>query len=221
MHPVKKQILFQLSQSPSLSYSKLKPKEVEGNLFIYHLKQLISEEIIQKNNEGFYELTLDGYILMSKTSRINFKIREQPLIFNMIICQNSKGEYLLYKRLRQPFLGLISFPYGKLHLGETMLQAASREIKEKTGFTADLKFIGSAYKIIYQNGELLTHTLTHLFKGSNLQGELIKKGPMWECFWDKLDDPKDKKYNPGTDNILKLVKEDPPQPFFKEFTYHI
>lgn len=220
MHPIKKQILFQLSISSALPFSKLKPKQIESNLFMYHLKQLISDEIIQKNDQGLYELTLDGYILMSKTSRVNFRVREQPLIFNMIICQNSKGQYLLYKRLRQPFLGQISFPYGKLHLGEKIQPAAHRELEEKTGLKGDLEFLGSVYKIIYQQDQLLTHTLVHIFKATNIQGQLITKGPLWECFWDKITKPEDKKYNPGTADVLKLYQSSS-TPFFEEFTYHI
>lgn len=229
MHPIRKHILFQLSTSQALPYSKLKPKDVEGNLFMYYLKQLINEGIILKNAEGLYELTLEGFYLMSKTSRVNFRVREQPLIFNMIVCQNKKGEYLLYKRLRHPFLGLVSFPYGKLHLGEKLLDAAKRELSEKTGLSGDLKFLGTVYKIINKQNDktdtkeetyFLTHVLMHIFKAEDLTGELIEKGPVWECFWGKVNSKDVKKYNPGMLDILKLI-ESKKENFFEEFTYTI
>jgi ADP-ribose pyrophosphatase YjhB (NUDIX family) len=219
MHPIRKQILYQLSQANSLTYTQLKPKDVEGNLFMYHLKLLINESIIEKNQLGLYELTLDGYILMSKTSRTNFRVRDQPLIFTMCICQNHNGEYLLYKRLRQPFLGLIDFPYGKLHLGEQVLDAALRELNEKTGLSGDLQFLGSVYKIIYKDQKLLTHTLVHIYRATNIKGELLAKGPMWECFWQDICEIDQKQLNPGTRDILKLLENSNVQPFFETFWY--
>lgn len=219
MHPVKKQILLKLSTSTQINFTGLKPKNIESNLFLYHLKQLINDNIVQKNKNGKYELSKDGIILMSKTSRASFKVREQPLIFNMIVCKNKDNKYLLYKRLRQPFLGLISFPYGKLHVGETLLESAQREFKEKTGLEADLKFSGSVYKIIRKDS-LITHVLFNIFKGTNLKGDLLKQGANWECFWGDLNKSKSKEYNPGTFEIIELLGKNQRKIFFKEYTYN-
>ena len=80
MHPVQKQILSQLIFNPCFPFSKLKSKEVEGNLFIYHLKQLITEGLVQKTSDGKYELTLEGKIYTDKLSLKTFKPRIQPKI---------------------------------------------------------------------------------------------------------------------------------------------
>ena len=47
MHPVKRHILYQLILHPRLNFAKLKPNNTEGNVFTYHLKQLISESLVQ------------------------------------------------------------------------------------------------------------------------------------------------------------------------------
>lgn len=182
MHPIKKQILRLLITNSSLLYSKLKPKEVESNLFVYHLKQLILEGLVKKRADGKYELTLEGKIYTDKLSLKNFKPRIQPKIVTLIICQNNKKELLLYKRKRQPFLGKIGFPYGKIHLGEKIFQAALRELKEKTGLSAKLTFKGDVYLTTFSKGELLNQMFCHIFEAKNPEGELIKEPEIGNCF---------------------------------------
>ncbi|MDO8638731.1 MAG: NUDIX domain-containing protein, partial [Candidatus Daviesbacteria bacterium] len=144
MHPIKRQILYQLITNPFLPFSKLKSKEIESNLFIYHLKQLILEGLVKKKADGKYELTSEGIGFTDRLSLSNFKPRIQPKIITLIVCQNKNGEFLLYKRGKQPFLGYTGFPYGKIHLGEKITQAAERELKEKTGLFAKLNHRGNA-----------------------------------------------------------------------------
>lgn len=43
------------------------------------------------------------------------------------------GKVLLVKRTRPPSQGLWALPGGKINLGETLQQAARREVKEETG----------------------------------------------------------------------------------------
>src|SRR5262245_23578758 len=44
---------------------------------------------------------------------------------------------LLVKRARQPSQGFYAFPGGKVEAGETLEQAAARELLEETGMRAD------------------------------------------------------------------------------------
>ena len=101
---------------------------------MYHLKSLLSEGFIKKTTGG-YQLTALGKRYVDKLSLKNFQPRFQPKIVTVIICRNSKGEYLLCHSSRQPFFGKFCFPYGKVHFGETIKKAADRELEEKTGLT--------------------------------------------------------------------------------------
>lgn len=221
MHPLRKQILYQLITNPCLSFSRLKPKEIESNLFIYHLKQLITDNLVKKRADGTYELTVEGIDLADRLSLKNFKVRIQPKIITLIVCQNQKGELLLYKRGKQPFLGYIGFPYGKIHLGEKITQAAERELKEKAGLSGKLNHRGEVYLTTYQDNQVLTQIFCHVFEGENPVGKLETKTEIGECFWGKIKDCKKEDFIPGFLDIYNLIKEPNQNLFFAEFTYDI
>ncbi|RJP46944.1 MAG: NUDIX domain-containing protein [Armatimonadetes bacterium] len=221
MHPVQKHILYNLITNPDLPYSKIKPKEVEGNLFMYHLKLLINEGLIQKRPDGRYELTPKGQIFAENLSLESFKPRIQPKIVTLIACQNSKGEFLLYKRKRQPYLGLIGFPYGKIHLGETVLQAATRELEEKTGLSAQLSHRGDVYLTSFYQTSLLSQTFCHIFFAINPAGELLTDSPIGQCFWESIKKIDKNNFIPGFADIYYLITKNTRKFFFDEFTYYL
>lgn len=221
MHPIKKQILAGLITNSSLSYSKLKPKEIESNLFIYHLKQLISEDLIHKRSDGEYELSTQGEIFADKLSLKTLKPRIQPKIITLIVCQNHKGQLLFYKRKQQPFLGQIGFPYGKIHLGETVGEAVSRELQEKTNLSATLVHKADVYLTVFKNQEVISQMFCHVFLGKNPRGELQKTAPIGECFWEKVDNFSSTRFIPGVSDIFKVATKPSKHLLFAEFTYHI
>ncbi len=60
LHHIRRTILDMLAIAESLRYGQLKPKELDGNVFTYHLQGLISDKLIQKNAAGDYCLTHKG-----------------------------------------------------------------------------------------------------------------------------------------------------------------
>nr|AQS31140.1 hypothetical protein [uncultured bacterium] len=186
MHTIQKQILARLTFHPGLRYSEIKPTEMEGNLFTYHLNLLIKNDLIAKTGEHLYDLSPHGRRYVDKLSLKHFRPRVQPKIVTLIVCKNDKNEYLLYKRHHQPFYGMCGFPYGKTHLGENLVTAATRELTEKTDLVAHLTHRGDVYLVINDQGELLAHMLCHIFTTSRLKGALRPQTTMGKCFWAKL-----------------------------------
>ncbi len=222
MHPVRRHIIYHLILNPYLAFAKLKPDNIEGNVFTYHLKTLISEGLVQKRTQGGYELTEEGKRYVDKLSLKNLSPRAQPKIVTLLVCQNPKGEYLLYQRKRQPFLNMIGFPYGKIHLGETVLQAAKREMEEKTGIEAKLFHIGDVYLTIFQSNKLLTQMLCHIILAKNPLGEVKKQSQIGECFWADIKTLSKNKLMPGFKEIYDLVIKKGGQGFFfGEFTFYL
>lgn len=161
-------------------------------------------------------MTSSGKLFVSQLSLESFQPRIQPKIVTLIACKNKKGEYLLYKRKLEPFKKRVGFPYGKIHLGEGVREAATRELEEKTGLSARLKHCGIAYLTIYQAGQLAAHMLCHVFSGKNPEGNLRNYSKIGKTFWKTIENPSSKEFMPGFCDIYGLIKKSPNRLFFKE-----
>lgn len=166
-HHIQMKLFNALVQSEILRYSELKPKELEANLFMYHLKELMKMKLVEKSDKG-YRLTPAG-----KSTATRFSIREQmirimPTVISVLALTSPDGETLLYRRKRHPFIGFLSFPSGKIHLGDTLSDAAYRELKEKCGYEKDeveLNYRGVYNLVEKEAEELKNHVIGHLWSG--------------------------------------------------------
>lgn len=211
MHEIQKQILKKLSLTKKAKYSELKSKDMEGNLFTYHLKGLLKEEYVVKKNDS-YSLSAKGKRYTDRLSSCTLNVRIQPKIATLIVLKE-KGKYLLYERKKMPFIHQVGFPYGKIHLEERIMEAAERELNEKTGLQATLKHRGDVYITVHDEMELISHMLCHVFSGTKITGEIKSD----ECFFGKLEDFPRSKLIPGVVQIAKLLEKNKTQFFFDEF----
>jgi ADP-ribose pyrophosphatase YjhB (NUDIX family) len=219
MHEIQKEILQKLSLQKRARYSELKRKELDGNLFVYHLNSLKKKGIVTAKDKT-YILTSEGKQLLSRISFSNLKERIQPkIVTTIIIKQNNK--YLLYRQTRAPFIDYVSFPYGKIHLDESIKDAANRELYEKTGYTAKLQHRGDVYITLHDETEMVTQTLHHVFTGTKPVGEIQKEYPGGECFCGTFDNLDKKMILPGAEKMLKLVEKNKNNHFFAEFFLNI
>ncbi len=217
MHEIRKQIFKKLSEAKTARYSELKGKTLDGNIFSYHLKSLIREGYVRRKDRG-YSLTPKGKNLVSGVSFESFSERAQPKIVTTIVLEH-KGKYLLYRKKREPFLNNISFPYGKIHIEERVAEAANRELFEKTGLTAKLRYRGHVYIMVHDETELVTHILSHVFSGTQLKGKLENEDASnTGCFWSRLDAVPKSQLLPGVAQIARLVKDNPTKLFFEEYS---
>ena len=217
MHWIQKHVLAQLITNPRLRYGKIKPANVEGNLFMYHLRALLKEGLVVKSDDGFYELTPAGKLYADRLSLQTLTPRVQPRIVTLITCRNDNGEWLLYRRKRQPLLGQVGFPYGKLHLDESVEDAAARELMEKTGVRATLDHRGDGYITIYEGGEVVSQILFHLFYGTDPKGKIKPNQRSGEVFWGRVEDQEN--LIASVKDLVKLIEEHPAGRFFTQLTY--
>ena len=218
MHRWQQHILSQLMRHETRRYADLKPAEVEGNLFMYHLRAVMREKLVVKRDDGLYELTPEGKRYVDTLSLTTFKPRAQPRIVTLIVCHNDVGQYLFYRRRRQPMLGMAGFPYGKVHLGEPIKEAAARELKEKTGLEAVLAHRGDGYITIYDGEEPVSQIMFHLFYGENPTGTLLPDSTSGKPFWSKPEDLNEATI-PSVFDLIKLIDANPDSRFFTELTY--
>ena len=214
MHNIQQQIIQKLSFIKKARYSEIKPKNIDGNVFVYHLNLLKKDNYIDSVDKRYF-LTSKGKNFIDRISFIDFKERIQPKIVTTIIIEN-KGKYLLYNQKRGAFIDKISFPYGKIHLEERLQEAAERELKEKSGLIADLKHKGDVYLTIHNETELVSHMLLHVFYSNKFSGELKRDYIGGECFWGNFEDFENIKILPGAKKILDFVKKYKNEHFFKE-----
>jgi 8-oxo-dGTP pyrophosphatase MutT (NUDIX family) len=146
-------------------FKDLRPKNTDTNLFTYHLKNLVKTGMVQKT-EGGYMLGPIGLSYVDRVSAEKKIVRTQPKVITMLVIQNSDGQLLLQRRNKQPYINEWTLPYGKLHIDDaSILIAAQRECLEKLGIqNARIEHAGDCYIRVQTKGELLSTTLTHVFR---------------------------------------------------------
>lgn len=200
-------ILVELTRHSLRRYSQLRPRDVEGNLFMYHLKGLINDGLVEKA-EGQYQLTIKGLQFVGTLSLKTGRTRKQPKILNAIICRNEAGEYLMTRWRRQPNAELVSFPHGMMHYGEAVLDMAAHELKEKAGLKAHLEYRGDVYVRGMLAGMLDRHMIVHLFEATELEpADSEADAGVGESFWTKLELLRPEEFVPGFYEIAKLAEE--------------
>lgn len=163
MHILQKTILDELRSAPSLRYSEMHPKHIESSHFKYHLDQLIKSRLVSRIARGEYALTLAGKSTVDRLSADRPTLRVVPKLITYTLLQNS-DTYFLYRKEKEPYLGLLNMVGGKIHMGETTSEASQREVREKTGIEA----INSKQRVIaevrtYMADALLTHAIAYVY----------------------------------------------------------
>jgi 8-oxo-dGTP pyrophosphatase MutT (NUDIX family) len=184
MHYIQLEILRRLLHADRLGYAALRPKGVESNHYAYHLERLIADKMVEKEGK-FYRLTPKGVDYVDRLSSEKMVYRPQPFIDTAIDLTTADGRTLLFQRNFQPYFHLIGFPAGKLHMTESIAEAAARELSEKTGITGvPLAHRGVTYVEAHQNGVVISKKLYHVFHGDALEGfSPITPEQRGTCFW--------------------------------------
>lgn len=213
MHWIQREILKTLSTAESCRYIDLKPKNVDGNLFMYHLKQLMSAKYV-KSSDKKYSLTKEGKRFVAGLSLKTGQQTKTPRLFVMIFCQK-EGNLLLYKWSRQPYFNHISLPFSRIRYGQNVQTAAEETLKYKTGLSGKLERVGEVSVIVNKKDEITTHYLAHLYKFNNPNGELSADGLTGQPFWGDIVDFDSSDFVNGTKEIIYLLKTKK-SPFFEE-----
>ncbi len=199
-------ILHELIRHKTRRYSELRPRDVEGNLFMYHLKGLLKEGLVEKTN-NVYTLSVKGLQHAGLVSLETGKTRVQPKILTAVVCKNNAGEYLFVKWRRQPNIGQVSFPHGMMHFGKSVFDMANHELEEKAGLAAVLAYRGDVYIRGKHGDEMDRHMLVHVFQATDIIDKDKKqiRSEVSEPFWASLEDIEPYEYVPGFYELATLV----------------
>jgi len=187
LHPIQSNILRNLLFNPEARFSDLNMEHLPTDQFTFHLKRLMELELIEKINQNHYHLTLIGKEYAGRFDTDQRKVERQAKIGVALCAVKKEGRvkrYLIQQRLKQPYWGYHGFPTGKIRWGETIIEAAARELKEETGLTADLSLVGAKHKMDYsQEGNLLEDKIFFVFRATNCRGTFLETIEGGKNFW--------------------------------------
>ena len=175
LHKAHVAILHVLLFQPDARFADLqKASKLSSDHFNFYLKQLIDEEFVAKNERGAYHLTPKGKEFANRFDTDARQVERQPKIAVCLMIRKD-GKQLVQQRLKQPYYGYWGRPTGKIRWGETILEAAARELMEETGLTADLSYESLYHKQDFnkETGEMLEDKIFVIIGCANPTGELI------------------------------------------------
>lgn len=222
-HHIQRDIVKKLISVPSARYTELRPKNIESNLFMYHLQQLIRSGFVEKINSG-YALTAQGKHFADRASLSSLKLRVQPKIITIITIKRADGKWLLLERLHQPFIGSVGFPSGKVHYGEKLAESAARELKEKANIESIKLTQRGTFIMLFSNEDAVAnHIIGYVFSGEApvTQTTVQTENEFFHSHWgDESELMSQNTLLKGHSELLELVKNTPStELFFAEHSF--
>lgn len=95
------------------------------------------------------------------------------------------GRILLVRRARTPALNLYTLPGGVVEAGETLAEAAAREVREETALVVDPVALAGHREVIVRDGEgrAERHFVILCFAARWLSGELVLNEEIDDARW--------------------------------------
>lgn len=184
-HEIQKSILKNLLVNKELRFSGLNSTGISSDRFTFHLKALVEQGIVRKDDNGLYRLTSQGkeYANRFDIDSQEMKIERQAKVAVLVIARDG-DKYLVQQRLKEPSYGYHGFVTGKIKWAETVLEAAGRELMEETGLKGRLTLRGIEHKMDYsRDGVFLEDKFFNVVKATGTCGKLIEAFGCGKNFW--------------------------------------
>lgn len=209
IHPIQAKILTALLFTPVARFGELN-SELTNDHFTFHIKRLVEVGLVEKYG-GKYRLTAKGKEFANRLDTETARIERQPKTTVLVVGARKEGkkiEYLIQQRLKQPYYGFYGFVSGKTRWGESVREAAARELVEETGLTGVPKLIGIEHKLDVKDGLVQEDKYFYVCRVDSPEGKLMTKFEGGRNLWltEKEIDGLDKLFGDVRD-ILGLVKQ--------------
>lgn len=219
LHHIQKSIINVLASTDPARYADLKPSVMDGNQFTYHLKQLMTDKLVGKNDDGTYSLTEKGRTYL--VYRYENLDKAAHTIFLVIIRHGD--DMLLRERKVQPLHGYVGFVHGEPVADEPLETTIKKRVKAKTGIDIDTNNImthgsGLIRMIKDRQSQSFSHAIITEVAVEN-DDLPIREDETGRNFWMHNDDPVPLKNLPSNDDILAYIKDSSTNWF--DWTYEI
>lgn len=192
IHPIQAGILCTLLFKPQAKFSELNSEGLTSDHFSFHINYLVSHALVEKTADKKYSLTAKGKEFANRLDTEKVEIERQPKIGVLVVpvrVNGKKTEYLVQKRLKQPYYGFSGFLTGKIRWGDRADETAARELLEETGLAGKIKLVAVKHKMDYSpDGQLLEDKFFMVFRADDTGGELKTKFEGGENSWKTRDE---------------------------------
>lgn len=175
IHTIQTAILRELLFIPTARFRDLqKVTSLESDQVKFHIARLVELGYVVKTEAGDYRLTPLGKEYANKIDTDQNTIERQPKSAVILVIEKEDGTLLVQERLKHPYYGFWGFAGGKIRWGETIIEAAERELKEETNLSATMLYRGVYHELTRskETGEILEDKILHIVYGSKPTGEM-------------------------------------------------
>ena len=183
-------------------FSEMRPEKVDSNLYNYHLRALIKDNYIEKIDGKGYRLTPRGLRFADLVSPKTFQTQLQAKTIIMMLVKNKKGELLLWKRKKQPFIDSWTLPNGKTHYEDPSLAVSVERDCQKFFDNKPISYshIGVVEVNAKVKGQVISHIIAQLYSV-----EISPESPVpGQAQWFSPEDVKELSLAPAVEEILKI-----------------
>ena len=143
---------------------------------------------------------------MSESSGREYPQRPVPAAHAVILKGN---RVLLVKRLNEPSRGKWSLPGGRIELGETIFEAAKREVLEECSIEVEVERVLDAGNSIVKDdeGRIRYHYALTYVLARHINGEVRAQSDAGDCMWATAEEIPKLDMHPELRRMLPLIIE--------------
>ncbi|MFA6073670.1 MAG: NUDIX domain-containing protein [Candidatus Woesearchaeota archaeon] len=202
---IRKQILQKFMYNKSMKYNEIRD-QVPSNKFNYYLKLLLNEELIEQTKDK-YNLTPKGTQHISSLDGLKIEENRKPIVCAFVMAYKN-GKILVNERKKQPFMGYVGSPGGKIDFGNSIPEQAAQELLEETGLVAskmELKLITNYRTLDKKKNELTHQVIGFFYLATGIKGILKEEDREGRNFFMTLNQIKRAKKYPDFDFHIKTI----------------